>query len=62
MQQVSTPAGSLPGSSPPPATSDFEEEDIYGLEDGDLEEEEDGEDLFDENMGKCVPTPPRFPH
>ncbi|BGP10848.1 MCM DNA helicase complex subunit [Rhodotorula toruloides] len=51
MQQVSTPAGSLPGSSPPPATSDFEEEDIYGLEDGDLEEEEDGEDLFDENMG-----------
>ncbi|GAA5984728.1 hypothetical protein JCM10908_003476 [Rhodotorula pacifica] len=51
-QPVSTPAGSLPGSSPPPATSDFEDEDIYGLADGDLEdaEEEEGEDLFDDDM------------
>ena len=53
-QPVSTPAGSLPGSSPPPATSDFEDEDIYGLADGDLEdvEEEEGEDLFDDDMLK----------
>ncbi|GAA5995438.1 MCM DNA helicase complex subunit MCM2 [Rhodotorula paludigena] len=52
MAQASTPAGSLPGSSPPPATSDFEEEDVFGLADGDLdEEEEEGEDLFDDNMG-----------
>ncbi|GAA5930534.1 hypothetical protein JCM1841_003160 [Sporobolomyces salmonicolor] len=51
MQQASTPAGSLPGSSPPPATSDYEEEDIIGLEDGDLDEEEDGEDLFGDDMG-----------
>lgn len=52
--QASTPAGSLPGSSPPPATSDFEEDDVIGLGDGDLdeEEEEEGEDLFDEAMGK----------
>ncbi|BGP19488.1 hypothetical protein JCM10213_006308 [Rhodosporidiobolus nylandii] len=51
MQAASTPAGSLPGSSPPPATSDFEEEELYGVEDGDLDEEEEGEDLFDDNMG-----------
>ncbi|GAA5836759.1 hypothetical protein JCM9279_007653 [Rhodotorula babjevae] len=50
--QASTPAGSLPGSSPPPATSDFEEDDVIGLGDGDLEdEEEEGEDLFDDAMG-----------
>lgn len=53
MNQASTPAGSLPGSSPPPATSDFEEEEILGQEDGDLDdgEEEDGEDLFGDEMG-----------
>lgn len=46
----------MPGSSPPPATSDFEDEDIYGLADGDLEdaEEEEGEDLFDDDMLKCA--------
>jgi hypothetical protein len=53
MVAASTPAGSLPGSSPPPATSDFEDEEgLYGVEDGDLDEEEEGEDLFDDNMGK----------
>ncbi|GAA6060459.1 hypothetical protein JCM10212_000887 [Sporobolomyces blumeae] len=51
MQQASTPAGSLPGSSPPPATSEYDEEEIIGLEDGDLDEEEDGEDLFGDEMG-----------
>jgi len=52
MAQASTPAGSLPGSSPPPATSDFDEEEILGQEDGDLDEgEEDGEDLFGDEMG-----------
>jgi len=52
MQQASTPAGSLPGSSPPPATSDFDEEEILGQEDGDLDDgEEEGEDLFGDEMG-----------
>lgn len=49
------PASSLPGSSPPGFFSDIDDDGIEdeGVEtEGDGEEEGEGEDLFDENMGE----------